>query len=230
METKKSNRANLEKKRSVFFQVGLLLALGFALAAFEWQSAAHVSTFATGNSLFYDASEDIIITRTFTQPPPPPPAPPQPSFELEIVDDTFDVGDAFSEINWESGNNIISAEDFGTVTIKEEDEDAIFDIVESAPVFNGKMAEIGFREYIRDNMHYPQIAIDNGISGKVLVQFVVDQKGNVVDVQLIRGVDASLDNEALRLIKASSGMWVPGKQREKPVKVRFTFPIVFRLQ
>ena len=80
------------------------------------------------------------------------------------------------------------------------------------------------------NLRYPQIAIDNGVFGKVFVQFVIDQKGNVIDLQVVRSADPLLDNEALRLIKSTSGMWTPGKQREQPVKVRYTFPITFRLQ
>ncbi len=214
----------------MFFQTGLLLALGFAFAAFEWQVAPRSSNTVVVNDPIPDVT-DIIVHRTFPEPPPPPPAPPQPNLDLEIVDNIIDVGDGLIEFNWENnGTNLLPTDMFEKVTIPEDIDDEIFIKVENPPQFNGKDAETGFREYIRDNLNYPQIALENGISGKVLVQFVVDQKGNVIDVQVVRGVDASLDNEALRLIKSSSGLWVPGKQREKAVKVKFTFPITFKLQ
>ncbi len=231
METKKSDRANLEKKRSVFFQMGLLIALGFAFVAFEWQVAPRISDI-TWNPVSTTDIIEIDVVRTFpSEPPPPPPAPPQPSFELEIVDNTVDLGDATDfTFDIENGNNILPADLFTKAIVIEEDEDIIFDIVESNALFNGKPADEAFRNYISQNLKYPQVAIDNGVFGKVFVQFVVDQKGNVIDVQVVRGADPSLDNEAIRLIKSSSGMWTPGKQREKPVKVRYTFPITFKLQ
>ena len=85
METKKSNRANLEKKRSMFFQVGLLIALGFAFVAFEWQVAPHISDIKWESPVFTDVI-DIVIPST-TQSIPPPPVPPLPSLELEIISD-----------------------------------------------------------------------------------------------------------------------------------------------
>ncbi len=230
METKKSERANLEKKRSLFFQTGLLLALGFAFAAFEWQVAPRIADIKWELVSSTDGDE-IIIARTFHEPPPPP-APPQPTLDLEIVTYDVPVDDGKVDFDWERGENLLPTHDFKPIEIIDEPEPPVLDptAVEILPTFNGKSAEIGFREYIRDNMHYPEIAIQNGIFGKVFVQFVVDQKGNVVDVQVARSADPSLDNEALRLIKSTSGMWTPGKQRDKAVKVRFTFPITFRLQ
>lgn len=230
METKKSIRANLEKKRSMFFQVGLLFALGLTFAAFEWQVTLRLSD-VQWNPANYGDFADFNVQRTFPETPPPP-APPQPGFELEIVDNGVDIGDVpdfvFDVEN--VGSNILIPGVFAATTIDEVDEDFIFTPIEAGALFNGKPAEDAFREYIGRNMNYPQIAIDNGIYGKVFVQFVIDQKGNVIDLQVLRSVDPSLDNEALRLIRSTSGMWTPGKQREKPVKVRYTFPITFRLQ
>jgi protein TonB len=229
METKKSDRANLEKKRSMFFQVGLLIALGVAFVAFEWQVAPRISDITWDPPVSH--IEEVDVIRTYSEPPPP--VPPQINLELAIVDNTVDVGD-IPDITFsvEGGENILSPENFSESTITEEIEPEIFNpsLVEVQAMFNGKPAEEAFREYISQNLRYPHIAIDNGISGKVFVQFVVDQKGNVVDVQVVRSADQSLDTEALRLIKSTSGMWTPGKQRNTPVKVRYTFPITFRLQ
>lgn len=231
MKTKKSDQANLEKKRSVFFQLGLLFALGIAFVAFEWQVAPRISDVAWDDP--YDGiSTEPIVVRTYPETPPPP-APPQMSFELEIVDvEVLDTELPDFYLLEGGSNNLLPTDGFSQTAIIEEVEPEIFNptLVEVPAMFNGKPAEEAFREYIGQNLRYPQIAIDNEISGKVFVQFVIDHKGNVVDIHVIRGADPSLDNEALRLIKATSGMWTPGKQRNIPVKVRYTFPITFKIQ
>ena len=230
METKKSNRANLEKNRSMFFQVGLLLALGLAFVAFEWQSAPRISDVIWESLTMDVAPFEVPVTIT---PAPPPPAPPQPAYELDIVDNTVDVGEIPDIIfDVESGYNILPTDLFSQSSLVIEDEPEIFDVglVEEKALFNGKPVEEAFRDYVIQHLTFPRIAIENCISGKVFIQFVVDQNGNVVDERVVRGVDPSLDNEALRLIKSTSGMWTPGKQRGKPVKVRYTFPITFKLQ
>ena len=107
-------------------------------------------------------------------------------------------------------------------------EEEVFFIVEDMPSFQGQGQE-GFRTWIAKNLRYPEIAAENGISGKVYVQFAVNSKGQVVDAVVVRGVDPALDKEAQRVVLASP-KWSPGKQRGKAVKVQFTFPINFVLQ
>ena len=233
METKKSNHANLENKRSVFFQAGLLLALCVAFAAFEWQTAPRISD-VMWETLKFDDVVEWMVPQT-TQPELPPlPAPPRLTFDLEIVDNDVYLGDIPDiVIDVERGFNILSTDGFSTAVIEiDTTERMIFDSfwVEESALFNGKPAEAAFREYMGQNLKYPQIAVENAISGRVFVQFVVDQQGNVVDAQVTRNVDPLLDHEALRLIQSTSGMWTPAKQRQKPVKVRYTFPIMFKLQ
>ena len=108
------------------------------------------------------------------------------------------------------------------------DKDEIFIIVEDMPLFNGEPAETGFRDYVVKNAVYPQETQDNGISGVVFVQFVIDTDGSLIDAKIMRGVDPLLDTEALRVIR-SSPQWTPGKQRGKIVKVQYVFPVTFRL-
>lgn len=227
METKKTNRANLEKKRSVFFQTGLLLTLGFVLLAFEWKVSPRISDIEWKPIPRADVVIiDVPITRAEQKELPPPP---KPVMDLSIVDDDVVVPEEI-HITVEIGEKTaIEPGVFEEPTITETDEPDIFYKVEEMPLFNGKPAEEGFREYIRDNLVYPQIAIENGITGKVLVQFVVDQYGNITNVQIVRGADSSLNNEAVRLI-TSSPKWKAGIQQGKPVKVQFTFPIQFKLQ
>jgi len=111
---------------------------------------------------------------------------------------------------------------------EEVNEQEVFFVVEDMPTFQGQSSD-AFRIYIQQNLKYPIIAQENGISGRVFVQFDVNGRGEVTNAVVVRGVDPSLDKEALRVVK-SSPQWTPGKQRGRPVRVRFTFPIVFQLQ
>ena len=105
----------------------------------------------------------------------------------------------------------------------------VFYIVEDMPTFNGGDPATEFKKYIVQNLRYPEIAAENGISGRVIVQFAVNKVGTVVDGKVVRSVDPALDKEAIRVVMTSP-KWVPGKQRGKAVKVLFTFPINFVLQ
>ena len=108
------------------------------------------------------------------------------------------------------------------------DEVFLFAEVGEKPTFNGKDAETGFREYIKENTNYPVAAQENGITGRVYVEFTIDKDGSVTDVELLRGADPLLDAEALRVIK-SSPKWTPGKHGGEAVSVKYQFPIYFHL-
>ena len=103
-----------------------------------------------------------------------------------------------------------------------------FVVVEDMPKFNGGDPAVEFRKYIGQNLKYPEIAAENGISGRVIVQFTVSSKGKVVNAVVLAGVDPALDKEAIRVVM-SSPPWTPGRQRGKPVAVLYTFPINFVL-
>lgn len=227
MEIKKSNRASLENKRSLYIEIGITLAIAICLVAFESTSRPVENQLLAGGQSS-DAEEEIIpITRQLQEPPPPPP-PPQVIEVINIVQDDVDI----DEVDFESMDADENTEfDFVPVTGDQEEEEAeeeVFFIVEDMPMFQGGGKE-KFRDYISQNLQYPPIAAENGISGRVFVQFAVNAKGEVVDVVVVRGVDPALDKEAIRVVK-SSPKWTPGKQRGRPVKVQFTFPIVFVLQ
>ena len=226
MELKKTDEANLEKRKGIFFQLGLVIALSLILIAFEWTSGG-----LSGNE--YDlgdmeqVEEEIIpITRQEQPEPPKPPEPPKVTELLLIVDDDMDLDDELQledfEIDQDSELQIME------FTEEEEEEAEIFFIVEDMPGFGGE-GQDGFRKYIMKNLKYPEIAAENGISGRVFVRFVVEANGSVSNVNIVRGVDPALDAEAVRVVK-SSPKWTPGKQRGKPVRVSFTFPINFVLQ
>ena len=225
MELKKSEKANLEKRKGIFFQLGLVIALSLMLIAFDWTSEGLDSNeYASGNQEQIE-EEMIPITRVK---PPEPPKPPEPQKVIEILqiveDDVLIIDDLQLddfEIDQDTEVEIKEYEE-------EEEEDKIFVIVEDMPNFQGK-GQDGFRSYIGNNLKYPEIAAENGISGKVYIRFIVETNGSVTNVTLIRGVDPALDAEAIRVVK-SSPKWTPGMQRGKAVRVSFTFPIKFELQ
>jgi protein TonB len=227
MELKKSKKADLEKRRTIFLEIGLVVVLAIILAAFEWSSKPNMEN-TLGELADMDLEEEIIpITREQEVKPPPPPPPPKVTEVLNIVEDDVEIEDELIIEDAEADQDM----EIEIVEFEEEEEVAeeeVFFIVEDMPSFQGKGQE-GFRSWIAKNLRYPEIAAENGISGKVYVQFAVNSKGNVVDAVVVRGVDPALDKEAVRVVM-SSPKWAPGKQRGKAVKVQFTFPINFVLQ
>lgn len=227
MEPKKSEKANLEKRIGIFFELGLVISISLILIAFEWTSGGlGDNAFDTGD--MEQIEEEIIpITRQEQPEPPKPPEPPKVTEVLQIVDDDVEIEDELILDDFEVDQD--SEVEIMEFTEEEEEEEAeIFFIVEDMPGFMGK-GQDGFRQWIGQNLRYPEIAAENGISGRVFVQFVVEPNGTVTNVKVVRGVDPALDAEAVRVVK-SSPKWTPGKQRGKAVRVSFTFPINFVLQ
>ena len=107
-----------------------------------------------------------------------------------------------------------------------EEKEVPYQAVEQMPQFPGGDAEL--MKYIQDHLKYPVIAAENGIQGRVIVRFVVSKTGEIQDVTVLRGVDSSLDKEAVRVIK-SMPKWIPGKQNGNNVAVYFTVPVMFKL-
>jgi len=229
MERKKSQKANLEKSRVLFFEIGLVSALAITLIAFEWTGPSK-SEISYETSVDLTLEEEIApITRQENIVQPPPPPRPEITEVLNIVEDDIEIVNEFIITDAEADQETeIEIRDYVELPMVEEEiEEEVFFIVEKMPRFNGKDND-EFRKYIGEHLQYPEIAAQNGITGTVYIQFVVNKYGQVTDLEVVRGVDPALDNEALRVI-ASSPKWIPGKQRGKPVNVCFTFPIRFIL-
>jgi len=227
MEVKKTDKANLEKKRGIFLQAGYVIVLGLVLLAFEWGTRpTNINSLGELDDMEFE-DEIIPITRQQNEPPPPPP-PPQTTEVINIVEDDVEIEDELILEDTEADQDDI----IEIVEFEEEEEEVneqeVFFVVEDMPTFQGQSSD-AFRIYIQQNLKYPIIAQENGISGRVFVQFDVNERGEITNAVVVRGVDPSLDKEALRVVK-SSPKWTPGKQRGRPVRVRFTFPIVFQLQ
>lgn len=229
MELKKSTKANLEDKRNFFFLFGLVIALGVTLLAFEWTTSPSKAE-SLGSIQSQEVEEEIIpITREQEIKPPPPPPPPKVVEVLNIVDDDVEIEDELELVDTEADDETVIDVQPVIETVEEEEvsADYVFLIVEDPAEFPG--GDRGLYKYISNSVRYPVIAQENGIQGKVYVKFVVNELGNVSNGEILRGVDPSLDKEALRVIN-SLPKFKPGKQRGKPVKVFYNAVISFQLQ
>ncbi|MDB5025571.1 MAG: energy transducer TonB [Mucilaginibacter sp.] len=203
------------------------------------------------------AQEKVKITNVVLQPPPPldqkkppppPPEPPKPKVdqvkfpppvvkpdnqvkeqpptvkELEVADPGQKTvkGDPNAEIKIDEpvGNSDVKQ-------VTEEDPNKIFTAVEKEPNFPG--GEAAFANYLGKNIHYPAIAKENNVQGKVFLSFVVERDGSLTDIRVVRGIGSGCDDEAVRVLKASP-KWRPGIQNGRPVRVAYTIPISFTLQ
>ena len=229
MEVKKSAKVDLESKSSTFILLGLVVALLLTLFAFEWTTkATQVSSLGTVQAQAVE-EEIVPITRQDEVKPPPPPPPPAVVEVLNIVDDNVKINDELKIDDTEANDQTIVdvAPVVETKKETEAEEAQVFFIVEEMPEFPG--GELALRKFIANAIKYPVIAQENGIQGKVYVTFVVDRDGGISDAKIARGVDPSLDKEALRVV-STLPKWKPGKQRGKPVRVSYTVPISFVLQ
>lgn len=229
MEIKKSPKADLERNKSMYMLIGYVFILALIFVAFEWGSKDVTKHDLQGVG---DVPvEEDIIPITMQQTPPPPPPPPAPVVEeiINIVEDDKEIAQveiASTEDDQKEEQKIVKIAPAPVVEEDVEDTE-IFTIVEEMPEFAG--GETALLKYISNAVKYPVIAQENGIQGRVICTFVVNKDGKVVDAQVVRGVDPSLDKEALRVIN-SMPPWKPGKQRGKPVRVKYTLPVTFRLQ
>ncbi len=226
MEVKKSPKADLENKRGLFLEIGLALTLLFVFAAFEWRVDSSEATELEDQTEQVADDEIVPITRQDpVKPPPPPPPAPKVADVLDIVDNDEEIEDEL-EIEDSDADQDEEVEIQDVEEEEEEDSDnVVFVKVEHMPVFSGG----DLQTWINKHIDYPAVAQENGITGKVYISFVVNKKGKVESVKVLRGVDPSLDKEAVRVIK-SLPSWTPGKQRDKKVKVTYTVPINFQLQ
>ena len=225
MEQKKSEKANLQSKKFTFLEIGLVLTLLAIWGVFEF--ATKVENTAAYNQLAFTGDDDLIeipITRTETPQPPAPPAPKIADI-IEVTKDNEPVNDLPVDAEIDP-NTAVQIEDLPIVSspdeVIEEEEPPIV-ICEDMPEFRGNLLK-----YVAEHVAYPEIAKENDIQGTVYVGFVINEKGKVTDVTILRGVDPLLDKEALKVVENLPD-WKPGRQSGKNVKVRMNMPIKFQL-
>jgi protein TonB len=227
MEIKKSEHADLEKGKGTSLLIGFVIALGVMFVALEWTQRE-----VEDNSELYTAKdisineEMIPITLPEKKTVPPPPAAVTKADIIEIVEDDADIEE---DIMASTEDNVewVDLDDYDVVEVEPEpEEEEIFMVVEDQPEFPGGTAAL--LEYLRKNIKYPAICRENNIQGRVLVTFIVNKDGAIVEPEVVKSVNPSLDKEALRVISTMPN-WKPGSQRGKPVRVKYTVPVNFRL-
>ncbi|HPD96183.1 MAG: energy transducer TonB [Bacteroidales bacterium] len=227
METKKSEKANLELKKSIFFEIGLAMSMLFALLAFEWETPINLNIEELTTNTFGGDIVEIPITKPdeISQPQPCPKV--IYNDKIVIVDNTITI---------KTDPNIFTPdykENYRVTLINPPEEDDVVDdlpftSVEEMPKFqNGGIEE--FNKWVQKNVKYPEKALQNFIQGRVYVSFVVEPNGSVSHVSILKGADPVLDEEVMRVVKLSP-VWMPGKQWNKPVRVSFSMPVTFSLQ
>ena len=229
MEIKKTEKASLENKRLIFAELGLIAALLVVFAGFESSTRAKEVALLQDNTVIDD--EDDIVAIPLDTPPPAPEAPSLPmlSDELEIVDDDVTVDLDFQSLD-DTDVPVDIQEYVRQEVVEEEVEDDTipFVTVEQKPTFNGKDAN-EFAKWVNSKLVYPEVAKENGVEGRVILQFTIGKDGRLQDVKVLRTPDESLAQEAVRVV-SSSPKWEPGRQRDRAVKVSYTFPVIYRLR
>lgn len=228
MELKKSPKANLENKRSIFIEFGLVISLLVCLYGFESNSG--VKPVDTLGTLTDQAVEETLIPITQLEEKKQE-LPPLPKLVdlLVIVENNTDIDDELEIVDTEANSETAVYANMNKFDAPESDVDEtiIFVAPQEKPEFPGGDAALLI--FLSQNIKYPAIAAENGVKGRVTVNFVVNKDGSISDAKILRGVDQALDKEALRVIY-SMPKWKPGKQAGKPVRVSFSVPINFVLQ
>ncbi|UAB81663.1 energy transducer TonB [Marixanthomonas sp. SCSIO 43207] len=240
MEPKKNPKADMSRRSTLFFQIGMIVMLLLAWQAIEWKTYDK-SDLDTGMvDVGDELEEEVPITQQLTPPPPPPPPPPAPEV-IEVVEDEEEVEETIiesTEANQEE--EIVEVEEIVEEEVEEEIADVPFAVIENVPVYPGcenesnnaakkKCMSEKVQRFVQKKFD-TELANDLGLSGKqrIFVQFKINKGGNVVDVRA-RAPHPRLEREAVEVVKSLPKM-TPGKQRGKPVGVLYSLPILFQVQ
>lgn len=225
MKTFKNQQNDPESYRTIYFQVGVIIALLCVLYAFEYKSYEHHEVSIIDRTV--DNTIEVMIPIT-KQPEEKTSPPPQPTIRITISDDP-DIIDEDLLLDATADQDT----PFDWVPVDEPDEpiveplDIPIYIAEYQPTFSGGSGALN--EFINDNIIYPELAKELGITGKVYVDFVVEKDGSLSNISIKRGIGGGCDEESLRLIE-SMPKWNPGMQNGRPVRVMLTLPIKFTLR
>jgi len=225
MKTEKSKNVNLENKRGVFFQIGLIISLSLVLLAFEWTTERinHFDWNQLSRDDYMDETAEITIHKKKL------PEMPKPKIIqiIEIVQNETEVDeviDISSEVTDETVNDLeIIIDDESDI---ETEEPPPFTVVEKMPEFPGGYGAM--QKFLADNIIYPRKAKEAGISGPVYIKFIVFEDGSINNAGIERGIGGGCDQEALRVVNIMP-KWNPGLQRTKPVKVQMIMHVNFKL-
>ncbi len=225
METKKNDIVNIERLKGDFFLLGMVISISLSLIAFEWNSPG--PDYSDLNLQFgaFEAEVDIINTFQKKKLKPPPPVVVE---KFELVKDTEELFKEFKPVSLETKETEPIEFHLTEPGVNGTEEPDFFVIVEDMPQFQGGGLD-NFHKFILNQVIYPALPLENGIGGTVILSFIIDEKGKLTQIEILRNAHPELDKEAMRVL-SSSPDWTPGKQRGNPVKVKFTIPIKFNLQ
>lgn len=221
MISKKSHKADLEKKKPLFFEIGLTIALALVLIAFELSPKEKSrNNFLNYTETGYDEPIDVKITRVEKKMEKPK------AIQIKIIENTVEIEEP--EFNFDP---FIDPSD-GIEYLDPEPEDPVdtddpFIIVEEMPRYRNGGKDV-FHRHIQQLVRYPQAAVEMQIEGTVIVTFIVNKRGEISDIKILKGIDPLLDNEAISAIKQTE-KWKPGRQMGRPVNVSMVMPVTFKL-
>ena len=227
MEIKKSPEADLQNRKGLFFEIGLVIALAAVLGAFLYTPKEYRIEQVVSNVVVED-QQIVEVTRQEQKPPEQPK-----KVEMQVVTDILDVvtndTKITSDINFDEFTEDMEIT-AAPVEVEEEviEEETPFIRVEKMPSFQGGDL-IAFRNWVQGKLHYPQIAQENGISGRVVLSFVIEKDGTLTNIEVLQAPDRSLSEEAVRVLETSP-KWEPGMQSNKAVRVKYTLPVDFQIR
>lgn len=226
MEVKKTPKADAQNKKGLFLEIGLVIALAVVILAFLYTpKEKRIEKI----DLNYGPVEEEIteITRQDQKPPEQPK-----KIEMNVISDILNVvtndTKITTEVDFADFDEEIDIIQHVEVEEEEVEEDAPFLVVETMPTFQGGDLNT-FRNWVQSKLRYPQIAQENGISGRVVLTFVIERDGKLTNIQVLQTPDRSLSDEAVRVLNTSP-KWKPGKNRNQPARVKYTLPVDFRIQ
>lgn len=230
MELKKSDKANLENKKALFIQIGLVIALSITIFAFEYKSYDQKESVLVDRVAVQEVEEVVMATQEEAAPPPPEDVPQAETTEFEIVDDTKKIENEFNVSSFQQTSNVTATVAKVEIEVQDEELEAetqIFTVVEEEAGFPGGVEKLG--EYLSKSIKYPQQAKETGTKGKVMLTFVVEKDGSITDIKILRDIGSGCGEEAKRVVNAMP-KWKPAKQRNKAVRQQFVLPVSFNLQ
>lgn len=224
MDVKKSFKADLGNKRSLFLQIGLVVALALVAATFSFAPEEYRITAATRTDALVPMDLIAVTTQEPKKKEPVKIEVKALTQIIKVIDNNqkIDTRLTFDDIDPDAGVELIPAVKPDVI-----EEDPVFLIAETMPKFRGGDLD-EFRGWVMKNVRFPQVAIDNGVYGRVVLSFVVDKDGRLTNIEVLQSPDRSLAEEAIRVLNTSP-KWSPGKQRNQPVRVKYTLPVDFRL-
>lgn len=229
MEAKKTPKADLENRKGLFLEIGMVVILAAVLVAFNVRTYEKEIKEVSTRTVADEIEDQIIQTQEEETPPPPPEEPEVVATDLTIVENDAELTNEVGIINAEDNANK-AQEEFTKVEVDQEEEveeEEIFLVVEEDAEFPGGLEALS--KYLAENIKYPQLAKENNITGRVFVSFVVEKNGSVGNIKILRDIGGGCGAEAVRVVKAMP-KWKPGKQRGKPVRSQFNLPVNFDLQ